>query len=76
MKIVAIPVGEDLTDPLFEPVELGDLPDLLDRGGNRCTVSEGEYHLRGTALHDLMQHERRQVIQQVYVIDAHDHLGA
>ena len=40
------------------------------------TVSDGEYHLRRAPLHDLMHHERRQVIEQVYVIDAHDHLGA
>jgi hypothetical protein len=46
-----------------EPVELGDRPDLLDRGGNRCTVSDGEYHLRRAALHDLVHYEGRQIIE-------------
>ena len=58
-----------------ESVELADLPYLLCRGGNRLVVSDREYHFCRAALHDLMHYESRQIIEQVRIIDTHNHLG-
>ena len=60
----------------IEPVELARLPKFLCPSGNRFTITDGEHHFRGAPQHDLMQHERREVIEQVHVIDTHHHRRA
>ncbi len=60
----------------IEPVELAGLPQFLCPSGNRFTVTHREHDFRGGPLHDLMHDERRQVIEQVHVIDTHHHRGA
>ena len=59
-----------------EPVELAGLPQFLCPSGNRFTVTHREHHFGGGPLHDVMHNERRQVIEQVHVIDTHHHRGA
>ncbi len=54
------------------PVEIVGLPKFLYPKRNRFTITDRQHHFRGTAQHDLMQHERREVIEQVHVIDT-DH---
>ncbi len=58
-----------------DPIELADLPYLLYRSGNRLTVTQREDHLRRAALHDLMHDERRQIVEQVHVVDTEDDLA-
>ena len=60
----------------IEPVELAGLPQFLCPSGNRFTVTHRDHHFRGGPLHDLMHNERRQVIEQMHIIDTHHHRGA
>lgn len=55
--------------PQVQPVEGVVLPDLTDAVGDRVTVAHRQDHPGRAALHDLVQHERRQVIEQLGVID-------
>jgi hypothetical protein len=60
----------------IHPVELPEPPKLLHANGNRFVVTLGEEHLGHASLHDLVQHEHRQVVQQVRVVDTdHDRCG-
>jgi hypothetical protein len=49
------------------------LAHLLYPCGNRLTVAEREQHFRSAPLNDLLQYKRRQVIEQVCVIDTRSH---
>ena len=50
-----------------DSVELAVFPYLPHRVGDRFTVAYGEHHFGGASLHDLMQHKRRQLIEQMRV---------
>ena len=59
-----------------EPVELANLGDLVDRDGNLLTVAHREHYFRRTSLDDLMHDERRQIIEQMHIVDTHHHRGS
>jgi hypothetical protein len=59
-----------------EPVELAGLPQLLNADRNRLTVAIGARQFRGGSLHDLVQNERRELIEQRHVVDTDNYLGA
>ena len=56
----------------IKPVELRVLPEFLYANGNRLPLTDREHQFGGPALHRLLQHEDRQVVEQVRVIDAED----
>ena len=58
-----------------EAVQLATFPHFLYRWGNGLVVANGEDYFRGAPLHDLMEHERRQVVEQVHVVDTENSRG-
>jgi hypothetical protein len=59
-----------------KPVNLAPLQDIPKRRRDRFTVANSEQHFRGAALDDLMQNERRQVIEQMRVVHTDNNRGA
>ena len=56
-----------------DPLELSELPKFLYSNGNRLVVPLREQNLGDASLHDLLQHEHRQVIEKVRVVDSDHH---
>ncbi len=54
-----------------DPLELAELPKLLYRNRNQLVVPDRQQHLRHASLHDLVQNEHRQVVEQVRVVHPH-----
>ncbi|CDQ45872.1 hypothetical protein BN1047_03772 [Mycolicibacterium neoaurum] len=48
------------------------LPYLADGIGDRFAVAHGQHDAAGAPLHDLMQHERGEIVEQMGIVDA-DH---
>ena len=59
-----------------QSLELAALPYLVYLGWNAFALTHGEYDLGGLALHDLVQDERRQFVDQMHVVDTEHHSGA
>ena len=55
--------------------ELAAAPYLVNFGWNAFAFTDGEHDLGGLALHDLVQDERRQFVEQMDVVDTQHHSG-
>ncbi len=59
----------------IDSLELAELPKFLYRNRNRLIVPQSQQDLRDVSLHDLIQNEHRQIVEQVRVVHTH-HDGA